>query len=164
MKYFKTRKVKSPERGTPYSAGIDFFVPLLDRDLVIEPHRDILMPSGIKMQIPDGYMLMAANKSGVATSKGACLDAGVPPKDDAFESIVVVGAKIVDQDYQGEIFIHLVNVGDNSVVLKANMKIAQFILVPVSYEGLTEVATERELFDKASIRGTGGFGSTNINQ
>ena len=84
-----------------------------------------MIPSGIKMEIPEGYMLMAADKSGVVTSKWACLGAGRTPKAEAFESIVILGAKIVDEDYQGEIHIHVVNVGKAKVHIKPGMKIAQ---------------------------------------
>ena len=81
------------------------------------------------------------------------------PKPEAFESIVILGAKIVDEDYQGEIHIHLVNVGKAKVHIKPGMKIAQFILVPVQDEGLEEVS-ETERFSRASDRGDGALGST----
>lgn len=158
MRYSKVRDVKSPIRGTSKSAGIDFFVPD-DFTATIQPQKDLLIPSGIKMEIPEGYMLMAADKSGVVTSEYACLMAKKVPKRDAFNSIIVIGAKIVDEDYQGEIHIHLINVGDRPVSIKPCMKIAQFILVPVSYEDLERVP-ESELFAHKTERGEGGFGST----
>lgn len=158
MKFAKIRDVKSPVRGTSRAAGIDFFVPN-NKGFIINPGTDILIPSGIKMKIPKGYMLMAADKSGVVTSKWACLGIGRTPKAEAFESIIVLGAKIVDEDYQGEIHIHLINTGKAKVHIKPGMKIAQFILVPVSYEGLEEVS-ESELFEHSSERGLGAFGST----
>lgn len=161
MKFAKIRNVKSPVRGTGKAAGIDFFVPNFgnNKGFIVIPGTDVLMPSGIKMEIPEGYMLMAADKSGVVTSKWACLGAGRTPKAEAFESIVILGAKIVDEDYQGEIHIHLVNVGNNAAFIKPGMKIAQFILVPVSYEELEEVS-ESELFSRSSERGDGALGST----
>ena len=161
MKFAKVRSVKSPVRGTSKAAGIDFFVPDFENSegLIVHPGCDILIPSGIKMNIPEGYMLMAADKSGIVTSKWACIGAGRAPKVDAFESIVILGAKIVDEDYQGEIHIHLVNIGKAKVHIKPGMKIAQFILVPVSYEGLEEVP-EAKLFSQTSERGEGALGST----
>lgn len=161
MKFCKVRNVKSPIRGTSKAAGIDFFVPNFgsNKGFIVNPGTDVLIPSGIKMEIPEGYMLMAADKSGVVTSKWACLGAGRTPKADAFESIIIIGAKIVDGDYQGEIHIHVINVGKAKVHIKPGMKIAQFILVPVSYEGLEEVS-EAELFSHSSERGDGAFGST----
>lgn len=158
MKYCKIRDVKSPIRGTGKAAGIDFFVPN-NFNAEIHPHEDLLIPSGIKAEIPEGYMLMAADKSGVVTSKWACIDAGRKPKEEAFQCPVILGAKIVDEDYQGEIHIHLINLGNGPVYIKPGMKIAQFILVPVSYEGLEEVS-ETELFSRSSERGDGALGST----
>ena len=157
MKIAKIRDVKTPERGTEKSAGIDFFVPNDFIEKVLPPQCDILIPSGIKAQIPEGFMLMAAEKSGVVTSKQAAIAAGRTPKPTAYPSIVVTGAKIVDEDYQGEIHIHLVNVGNSHVTIKPGTKIAQFILVPVSYQNI-EVVSESELFPNISERGEGGFG------
>lgn len=159
MKIAKVRNVKTPVRGTEKSAGLDFFVPNDFIEEVLPPQRDLLIPSGIKANVPKGYMLMAAEKSGVVTSKDAVAAVGRKPKPGAFESIVVLGAKIVDEDYQGEIHIHLVNTGHGYVTIKPGMKIAQFILVPVLYDTVEEVP-ETELFSEVSDRGDGGFGST----
>lgn len=158
MKFCKVRDVKSPVRGTEKAAGIDFFVPN-NFNAVLGSHDDLLIPSGIKAEIPEGYMLMAADKSGIVTSSIACRNAGRTPKEDAFESPIIIGAKIVDEDYQGEIHIHLINLGRNAVYISPGMKIAQFILVPVSYEGLEEVS-EAKLFSRSSERGEGALGST----
>lgn len=159
MKIAKVRNVKTPERGTPKSAGIDFFVPNDFVEQVLPPQRDILIPSGIKANVPENFMLMAAEKSGVVTTRNAAIQAGRKPKVTAYNTVVVLGAKIVDEDYQGEIHIHLVNVGNEYVIIKPGTKIAQFILVPVSYDTI-KVVPENELFDEASDRGDGGFGST----
>lgn len=160
MKFCKVRDVKSPQRGTAKSAGIDFFVPNFGKPLLLDAHSDLLIPSGIKMKIPKGYMLMAADKSGIVTSRYASIGAGRKPKNDAFESPVIVGAKIVDEDYQGEIYLHLINTGSAKVWIEPGMKIVQFILVPVLYANLEEVSPQ-ELFTKKSERGEGAFGSTN---
>jgi dUTP pyrophosphatase len=157
MKFAKVRDVKSPVRGTEKSAGIDFFVPNDFNQIKLFPQTDLLIPSGIKANVPEGYMLMAAEKSGVVTSVDALIRANRPAKPGAYNTIVTVGAKIVDQDYQGEIHIHLVNVGHEPVLIKPGTKIAQFILVPVSYAQLEEVA-EAVLFTETTSRGDGGFG------
>lgn len=159
MRYSKVRDVKSPERGTSKSAGIDFFVPN-DSDIInLMPGQDVLIPSGIKAELPEGYMLMAADKSGIATSALAKSRAGMKT-DNSLLSCLIIGAKIIDEDYQGEIHIHIINVGLSSVVITPGMKIAQFILVPVLYENMEEVP-ESELFNTETERGEGGFGSTN---
>ena len=161
MKILKVRNVKTPTRGTDKSAGIDFYVPKDFKSFLLKPFDDLLIPSGIKANIPEGYMLMAAEKSGVATTKDACIHAGREPKPEAFISPTVLGAKIVDEDYQGEIHIHIINVGCQSITIKPGMKIAQFILVPVLYDTIEEVTSEEELYNGVETqRGKGGFGST----
>jgi len=157
MKIAKVRDVKTPVRGTEKSAGIDFFVPNDFPVTVLRPGSDLLIPSGIKAAIPEGFMLMAAEKSGVVTSRYAALAAGRTPKPTTYNSIIVLGAKIVDEDYQGEIHIHLVNIGNYAVTIKPGTKIAQFILIPVSYASIEEVP-ETELFTHKTERADGGFG------
>ena len=160
LKFAKVRDVKSPEYGTKGPAGIDFFVPNDFEPIVISPQNDLLIPSGIKANIPHGYMLLGADKSGIVTSKFAYGRTERKPKPEALRSPIIIGAKVIDEDYQGEIHIHLINVGDEQVLIKPGMKIAQFILVPVAYAELEETPNG-ELFTEATERGTGGFGSTN---
>jgi dUTP pyrophosphatase len=138
----KVRDVKDPQRGTLGSAGIDFFIPNDYGGNTVPPQGSVLVPSGIKAKVPDGYALIAMNKSGVATKLG-----------------LVVGACVVDSDYQGEIHIHLINVSNRSVTLEPGQKIVQFLLIPVEHCGINIVPQE-SLFDSKTSRGAGGFGST----
>lgn len=141
MKIQKTKMVKTPVRGTGASAGIDFFVPKGFGQKV--PVRgSALIPSGVKVKVPKGMMLMAANKSGVCVRHG-----------------LIVGASIVDEDYQGEIHMHVINTSDVAVVIEDGDKLIQFILVPVSYDTVEEVS-EIDWSDVSDERGEGGFGST----
>lgn len=136
----KIRDVKTPLRSTTKSAGIDFYVP---NDFVatkVWPGKAILIPSGVIAQIPEGFALIAFNKSGIATKTG-----------------MVVGACVVDEDYEGEIHIHLINVGDHVVDIVPGQKLTQFILLPVNYE---DVEVVNEIPKRQSERGAGGFGST----
>ena len=91
MQIAKIRNVKTPTRGTNGSAGIDFYVPddYPDSLCTIPPGDRFFIPSGIKANVPEGYALIAMNKSGVALKKG-----------------LMVGACVVDSDYQGEIHLH----------------------------------------------------------
>ena len=142
MKISRIREVKLPERGTVGSAGIDFFIPKDFPEVVLEPQRSILIPSGIKVNIPKGMAMIAFNKSGIAT-KHKCL----------------VGACVVDEDYQGEVHIHLINSGDRPVILSPDMKIIQFVVLAIDNCILEEVELNN-LYLEESERGTGGFGST----
>lgn len=159
MKITKIREVKTPTRGTECSAGLDFYVPAGIR-LCMLPGDDVLIPSGIKVEVPHGYALIAHNRSSMATSTRAMKYVGLKGNPNSTRGCVVVGACVVDEDYQGEIYIHLINVGRCAETIIAGMKVVQLVLTPVSYEGV-EVVDEEELFNQASERGKGGFGSTN---
>lgn len=160
MRFLKVRDVKSPERGTQYSAGIDFFVPNDFVTQIVGPGEDILIPSGLKVGLPPGTMFMGADKSGIASSAKAKRKVGMEAKDALPPSAVIIGAKIVDEDYPGEVHIHLINVGRNSVIIKPGQKVAQFIIVPVLYSMPEEVKSQEELRIPQTER-TGGFSSTN---
>ena len=160
VRFFKVRDVKSPERGTAFSAGIDFFVPNDFVTTPVWPGEDILIPSGIKVGLPKGTMLMAADKSGIASSRDAKALVGMAAKDALPASSVIIGAKIIDEDYPGEVHIHLINVGHEPVTVKAGQKVAQFIVVPVLYSAPVEVENENDLLIPQTER-TGGFSSTN---
>lgn len=163
MKYSKTREVKSPARGTPQSAGIDFFIPNEWNEGLpysIPPGSRVLIPSGIKVNVPSGHALIAFNKSGIATKTG-----------------LIIGACVVDEDYQGEVHLSIINTNQPSETFSSNGdayathpgyvtinpgdKLTQFILVPVNYANPEETNLE-ELYTNASERGEGGFGSTGI--
>ncbi len=163
MRIFKCREVKTPTRGTELSAGIDFYIPHYFKETVLKPHEDILIPSGIIASFASNLMLMAAEKSGVtssATAKSNCET--ITPEAAAkslFNSPTILGAKIVDADYKGEIHIHIINTGNRNVILKPDMKIAQFILVPVYYDDIIEVAERENLYTNYyNPRGDRGFG------
>jgi dUTP pyrophosphatase len=142
MKILKTRDVKTPSRGTSESAGIDFYVPNDFEDVVLQPGESVLIPSGIKAQVPRGNALIAFNKSGVATKQG-----------------LMVGACVVDEDYEGIIHLHMTNTSNKEQLIKAGQKLVQFILLPVNYSEVREV---HELQSRNTERGSGGFGSTGL--
>jgi dUTP pyrophosphatase len=129
-----------PSRGTSGSAGIDFFVPEDFPKSVVFPGSAILIPSGIKAKIPAGHALIGFNKSGVALKRK-----------------LAVGACVIDSDYQGEIHLHLFNVGTDPVAISPGEKIAQFLLIPVDHCHIEE---HDDIFDSKTERGNGGFGST----
>jgi dUTP pyrophosphatase len=142
MKVKLVKKVKAPSRGTSVSAGLDFFVPDDFKATKVWPGKAVLIPSGVKAQVPEGYALVAFNKSGIATKEG-----------------LVVGACVVDEDYEGEIHIHMINVGDKVVDIIPGQKLVQFVLLPVNYQNVEIV---NELPKRQSERGEGGFGSTGL--
>jgi dUTP pyrophosphatase len=144
MKMTLVKQVKSPIISTDGSAGIDMFVPTQFPETTIKPNQSILIPSGVKMEIPKNNVLIAFNKSGIAISG------------------LQVGACVIDHDYQGEIHLHLFNVSDKPITIKPDQKLVQFILLPYIKPTL-ELVEEIEMFFEPSQRGNGAFGSTNDN-
>ena len=144
LKIAKIREVKTPTRGTDGSAGLDFYIPddYPQHLCVIHPGTRCFIPSGIKANVPDGFALVAFNKSGVALKKQ-----------------LLVGAAVVDSDYQGEIHLHLVNTSNRVVEISPGEKLTQFLLLPVDH-GPVELVSEEILFTEETSRGGGGFGST----
>lgn len=147
LKFIKVREVRTPEYGTPGSAGIDFFVPDDFEKKIIFSGEAVLIPSGIKAKVPDGFALIAHNKSGIAVN-----------------SRLQVGADVVDSDYQGEIHIHVYNSGTqyHAAEILPKMKLIQFLLTPVEKASLVECSAIEEVFPVQTVRGEGGFGSTNV--
>ena len=144
VKFIKIRPVKTPSRGTPKSVGVDFYIPDDFKATQLQPNEDILIPSGIKVCIPEGFCLVAKNKSGVATKLK--LD---------------IAACVIDEDYQGEIHLHVYNFSKKITQLSAGMKLAQFLLLPAYYCDWQETENASSLYSgMLSFRGEGGFGST----
>ena len=144
MKIAKVRPVKTPARGTSLSAGLDFYTPDDMEEVVLNPGESVNIPSGIHAKIPHGYALIAFNKSGIATKKK-----------------FLVGACVVDEDYQGEIHLHVINSGNEAQTITPGQKLVQMLLVPVSYDQCEECDLEN-LYTEKTERGTGGFGSTGL--
>lgn len=171
LKFFKTRNVQSPERGTELSAGVDMYIPVdlslnelsaiqpikgqvevkvnpatgMLQEFTLMPQRRVLIPSGIKVKFPKGYCGLLVDKSGVASKVG-----------------ITLLAKLIDEDYQGEIHFNLVNTSDMAVKFCPGQKITQMVVMPVSYCQPEEVSTIDELYaGEITDRGEGGFGSTN---
>ena len=174
LNFFKCRKVKSPTRAHPSDAGIDFAVPedlpyetMVSKNLHwtwsacnqgfkrevdnivtafhVPPHERILIPSGIHVNFPEGYALIAHNKSGVATKKG-----------------YGIMACVVDHGYSAEMHLGLVNTSNQIQIINAGEKILQFILIKIGADQTEEMSSLEELYPEQTARGAGGFGSTGV--
>jgi dUTP pyrophosphatase len=176
MKFTKVRNVKDPNRAHPGDAGVDFFIPEFDdeflidlrlknqshryhifwdkthydrsednfeRVVVIPPHERLLIPSGIHVKLPPGHKLQAANKSGIANHYG-----------------VDKMAELVDESYQGEVHISIVNTSNNIMVIRGGMKIIQFVLTEYNPTPWLMVKSLEHLYPNKTSRAEGGFGST----
>lgn len=166
MKISRIRDVVAPNRAHKTDAGIDMYMPkftdrfkrdLRDKNikasymideldgvgrLLLRANENILIPSGIKMKVPDGYAFIIFNKSGIASKQG-----------------LLVGACVVDQDYQGEVHINLMNPTNTNAYILEGQKVVQGILLKMNYENVEEVDLE-DLYEEKTERGEGGFGHT----
>lgn len=131
--------VRLPERATSGSAGYDFFAPA---DLVLEPSETVLLPTGVRVRMADGWVLLLLPRSSLGFRYRLQLDNT---------------AGVIDADYyraknEGHILLKLTNDSREGKVLKvrAGDAVAQGIFLPF---GITED-------DCASGVRTGGFGST----
>lgn len=142
----KIRDVKTPERGTRGSAGIDFFVPK-NMQFMVAPQSSVSIPSGIRVHIPKDIALVAMNKSGIARKRN-----------------LVVGACVIDSDYQGELHLHVMNVGRDSILIEEGTKLVQMLMLKINTSDVVEIDKDEynAWFDGdiETERGDGGFGST----
>ena len=145
IKFAKVRQVKSPARANPGDAGMDFFVPEDFPETILQHGDKVLIPAGIKVEVPIGFAMIFHNKSGVAVKKN-----------------LYVGADTIDHGYSGEVHINLINNGKEPQAIGPGDKIIQGILIPVS---LVEpmLVLEQDLYTDVHVagsRGAGGFGSS----
>jgi len=118
-------------------AGLDLFS---CEDLIIYPGERKLVPTGLSIELPEGYVALIWDKSGIA-SKGIHRLAGVG-----------------DSGYRGEYKIILLNTTKEIYEIKKGDKIAQLLIQPIM---TAEIEVVNELSE--TTRGEGGFGSTGIN-
>ncbi|HPE36290.1 MAG TPA: dUTP diphosphatase [Spirochaetales bacterium] len=129
----------TPRYQTPGSAGADLKA-RLDAPLDIQPGERAVVPTGIRIHLPEGYEAQVRPRSGLAATHGlTCLNS----------------PGTIDSDYRGEIRVILINLGSDPVVISPGERVAQLVIAPVAHAEFTVVP---EL--PASERGSGGFGST----
>ena len=140
-------KAKMPVRAHPTDAGMDLFFcpppkPELDSQIeTVLPFGSSVIPTGLKIEVPEGYMLEIKNKSGIASKRG-----------------LLVGACVVDRGYTGEIFVNLHNVTHRNQTLHEGDKIAQAVLVKI--ETNIRLVASDSIYDEDTSRGDGALGST----
>lgn len=130
---------KLPTYGTAFSAGADLYA-CIDAPVTIAPHETAQIPTGIAMEIPEGYVGLVYGRSGLACKRN------LAPANK-------VG--VIDSDYRGELITFLHNHGAAPQTVEPGERVAQIVLTPYLTAQFLEAD---ELSDTA--RGTGGFGST----
>ena len=130
---------KMPTFGSREAAGADLYA-CLEEPVTIEPGKTVLLPTGLSMALPKGYVGLVYARSGLACKQG------LAPANK-------VG--VIDSDYRGEFMIALHNHGTEPRVVEHGDRIAQLVVTPVIQPDYYEADTLED-----TPRGTGGFGST----
>ncbi len=132
-------KHQLPEYATPYSAGVDLRANI-DEPIILKPLERALIPTGLFIELPEGYEAQIRPRSGLAAKHGLT---------------VLNSPGTIDADYRGEIRIILVNLSGEEFVINDGERICQMVIaahVQVKWE-------ETDNLDETE-RGDGGFGHT----
>jgi dUTP pyrophosphatase len=124
---------------TAHSAGMDLYAELAE-DLVLSPGERTLVPTGIALEIPEGYEAQIRPRSGLALRHGITL---------------VNSPGTIDPDYRGEIALIVINHGTEPFRIKSGDRIAQMVFSRFVRAEFTEVSELGK-----TVRGEGGFGHT----
>ncbi|GAB2626564.1 dUTP diphosphatase [Nocardioides ginkgobilobae] len=132
------RELPLPSYAHPGDAGADLFTTV---DLVLAPGERALVPTGVALAIPEGYVGLVHPRSGLAARHGLS---------------IVNTPGTVDAGYRGEVKVLLVNLDPREPVeLRRGDRVAQLVLQRVERAGFVEVDALPD-----SSRGAGGYGST----
>jgi len=135
------RDLPLPSHGSPGSAGFDLRA-AIGEELVLRPGERLLVPTGLVLEIPQGWEGQVRPRSGLALRHG----------------IGIVNAPgTIDSDYRGEVAVILINLGEAPFSLRRGDRIAQLVISRVEIVEWEET----EALDE-SRRGDGGFGSTGV--
>lgn len=130
---------EAPEYRSSGAAGADLRA-RLDAPIALEPGATVVVPTGVRIQLPTGYEAQVRSRSGLAAKHGvACLNS----------------PGTIDSDYRGEIGVILHNHGTEPLEIADGDRIAQLVVAPVSRARFVAVDALGD-----SDRGAGGFGST----
>lgn len=128
-----------PSYGSEFAAGADLYA-CVESEVVINPHETVLIPTGIALELPQGYAGLIYARSGLATKKG------LAPANK-------VG--VVDCDYRGEVKVALHNHSQTVQTVAPKERVAQLVITPYL---TAQFVVADELSE--TVRGGGGFGST----
>lgn len=139
VKIVNKSKNELPAYSTKHSAGMDLRAKL-DEPVILKSLDRVLIPTGLFIELPEGYEAQIRPRSGLALKKG----------------ITVLNTPgTIDADYRGEICVILINLSQDEFVIENGERICQMIIAAhekVEWD-LVEVLDETE-------RGAGGFGHT----
>lgn len=129
-----------PEYQTSGAAGADLYANI-DTPLVLEPREVYAIPTGISIELPDGYEAQIRARSGLALKHGITL---------------VNGIGTVDSDYRGEIKVIVMNLKETAYTVQPGDRIAQMVIQEYVTADFCEVEDAAAL--TKTERDGGGFG------
>ena len=132
-----------PAYETAGAAGLDLRAAIAE-PLTVPPGRRQLVPTGLALQLPEGFEAQVRPRSGLALRHGVT---------------VLNSPGTVDRDYRGEVSVVLINHGEEPFRIARGDRIAQLVIAPVTQARLVEV----DMLDETE-RGAGGYGSTGVAQ
>ncbi len=141
VKIVNTSGLDLPQYSTEHSAGMDVRA-AVDTAVTIMPGERKLIPTGLRVQLPDGYELQMRPRSGLALKRGVTL---------------LNSPGTIDADFRGEIGVIIINHSDEPFTIERGDRIAQMVLA--RYEHICWDSTES--LDE-SERGDGGFGHSGV--
>ena len=139
IKIVNTSKHTLPEYATIHSAGMDIRANL-DSPVIMKPLERKLIPTGLFIELPEGYEAQIRPRSGLAIKKGIT---------------VLNSPGTIDADYRGEICVILINLSAEDFVIEDGERICQMVIAAHAQAELVQVETLNE-----TERGVGGFGHT----
>ncbi|MDD2225685.1 MAG: dUTP diphosphatase [Dysgonamonadaceae bacterium] len=142
IKIVNQSKHPLPAYATLHSAGMDLRANI-DKPIVLKPLQRTLVPTGLYIQLPDGYEAQIRPRSGLAIKHGIS---------------VVNSPGTIDADYRGEICAILINLSDKEFTINDGDRICQMVITEHSRVEWQEVGELDE-----TDRGSGGFGHTGKN-
>ena len=128
-----------PAYETASSAGMDLRA-FTDADIVLKPFERKLIPTGLYIELPDGYEAQIRPRSGLAIKSGIT---------------VLNSPGTIDADYRGEIKVILINLSNDDFTIKSGDRICQMVIAKHEKVDFVEVEEINE-----TVRGAGGFGHT----
>jgi dUTP pyrophosphatase len=137
-------RARLPEYASEGAAGMDLRA-FLDMDLQIPPLARARIPTGLRIEIPEGFEGQVRPRSGLAVKFGVT---------------VLNSPGTIDSDYRGDLDVILVNLGGEAFIVKDGDRIAQLVIAPV-FRAAMDIAVDADELS-ATARGSGGFGSTGI--
>lgn len=132
-----------PKYQTALSAGMDLHANLTE-PLVLEPQARMLVPTGLFIELPEGYEAQVRPRSGLALKHGIT---------------VLNSPGTIDADYRGEIKVLLINHGQAPFTIQNGERIAQMVIAQHATVQWNETQTLSN-----TERGDGGYGSTGVTQ